>query len=362
MLYVNRGLAGGGFPDLQEGSQQVLHSQIHNGCDGSCRFNVLWRRAWKTLRESRESIEWEIDDEVFDGRLRLNLTRPPTSKHVAVDRRQRFAYLTVTDITETRQEYEAILRDNEAMRAKLRKLGKSSANDDDCCGDDGIAQTSGHIIAAREDERQRIAADLHDGIVQSLGAIKFGIEAQIEVMQRGHPEVDVSALGGFVDQIREAIEDVRDISRDLSPSVLNEFGICVALEWLCTGMGSELPALDVSCNIHVNEASLPGVIKVAIYRVAQEALNNIKRHSGAESIGVILDADEHTLSLTVRDDGRGFDVEAIGQESGPRGLGLGGMRQRVESTGGVLTISSMPGDGSEIRAEWSRSATQSLRD
>lgn len=362
VLHVNRALAGTGFPEFTEETGATFHDLIHPDCDNNCRFNVLLKKAWKTLQAHRESVEWEIRDPVRNGDFRLNLSRPPTSKSVAVDRRRQFALLTVTDITEIRREYESVLSSNKDLQRRIELLESAASNDPERPAPTARNVANDALVAAQERERARIAADLHDGVTQSLGVLKFGIESRIANLQSRHPDVDLSVFEPVVDQVREAIEELRKVSRNLSPAMLSEFGICTAIDMLCNEFGAELPNVEVICAACINEIALPESVKVAIYRVVQEALNNIGKHANPCNIRVALLAEEAGLSLEISDDGAGFDSESVPEPETRRGIGLSSMRERVECTGGSFSLRSGRNQGTTIRATWPESIIRLLRD
>jgi len=363
VLYLNRDLAGTGFANLTDESGAHLHALIHPNCDGSCRFNTLLNKAWKNLSDKRASVEWEIEDPVWDGHLRLNLSQPPTSKNVEVERRRRFALLTVTDITEIRREYEAVLSSNRELQRKVDLLESavqsSATNEDDTVSDRRSLNT--RILAAQERERHRIASDLHDGVAQTMGVVKFSVESRIAELKRRYPDLELSEFDPVVEQIRDAIEDLRKVSRNLSPATLREFGICTAIDMLCNEFGSEIPNVEVLCAACINEIRLPEAIKIAIYRVVQEALNNIGKHAAPQNVRVALTADDERLVLEISDDGKGFDPGQVAATEG-RGLGLASMRERVELTGGEFELLGKPGEGTTVRATWPESTVELLRD
>jgi signal transduction histidine kinase len=362
VLYVNRDLAGTGFDNLKDQPGARLHSLIHPDCDTDCRFNQLLNKAWTSLNTRRESVEWEIDDPVLRRHLRLNLSRPPTPSSVTVERRRRFALLTLTDITEIRREYESVLSSNRELQRKLDQLeGASQPAANDAQQAAQSAPFNARVLAAQERERRRIAVDLHDGVAQTMGVVKYSVESRIADLKRRYPDMELADFELVVDQIREAIEDLRKISRNLSPSMLSEFGICTAIDMLCSEFAAEIPNVEVICAACVNEIRLPEAIKVAIYRVVQEALNNIGKHAGAQSIRVALLAEDSGLSLEINDDGKGFELGAIPKKT-TGGLGLESMRERVELTGGEFDITSAVGKGTTISAAWPEAALDLLRD
>ena len=369
VLFVNRDLAGTGFTRIQEDSRGTLHELLHPGCDGQCRFNSLLKKAWTTLEGERASVEWEIEDPVWQGCLRLNLFRPLTSSEVKVDRRRRFALMTVTDITDIRREFQSVLTSNEALQRKVseleKALGKSgpdAANEP--LVDYGATTTVSigkHIIAAQERERHRIASDLHDGVAQSLGVLKFGLESRLAALEAQNPALDLSDFDPLVEQIRETLGELRKVTKDLSPAVINEFGICTAIDMLCKEFGDQVSEVSVECRTCVQETSLPEIVHVAIYRVVQEALNNIQKHADASRLAVRLASNDGAVTLEIADDGAGFDTSLAGTELGiGKGLGLDSMRERVEVTGGQFELRSQPGEGTTVIASWPESTLKLL--
>jgi signal transduction histidine kinase len=376
VLCVNRDLAGTGFNRLTADASGSLHALIHPDCKGACRFNRLFRKAWASLQQGRGSIEWEIDDAVQEKRLRINLSRPPISTATATERRRWAAWAIMTDITEIRREYESLLAGNKELLRRVDELegvvadhvrNSEAASMPGQAGpgaaDRAVRELSGKILAAQEQERKRIASDLHDGVAQTLGVVKFSVESRIAQLERDYPGLDLKHFEAVVDQIREAVDDVRKISRNLSPAMLDEFGICVAIDMLCKEIESEVPAVHIECRICLDEISLPDIVKVALYRVVQEALNNIQKYASAQRVEVAVTAGDEELSLMVCDDGQGFDVRDAMQRSDARhGMGLASMKERVEATGGAFQLKSAPGEGTVLKATWPKEAFRLLGD
>ena len=373
VLCVNRDLAGAGFKNLTADASGSLHSLIHPDCDSECRFNRLFRKAWASLKQGRGSIEWEIEDTVQDKRLRINLSRPPLTNATALERRRWAAWAIMTDITEIRREYDSLLAGNKELLRRVDELEgvvadhvrRSNAVNIPGQGTSrrALQDISSKILAAQEQERRRIASDLHDGVAQTLGVVKFSVESRIAQLERDYPGLDLRHFEAVVDQIREAVDDVRKISRNLSPSMLDEFGICVAIEMLCKEIGSEVSTVDIECRICLDEISFPDVVKVALYRVVQEALNNIQKHASARRVVVTVAASDQELSLLVIDDGEGFDVrDAMRHSNARRGMGLASMKERVEATGGVFQLTSVAGKGTTLKSTWPREAFNLLSD
>ena len=366
VLSVNRSLAGTSFASIADSSDENLHSQFHPGCDGKCRFSEMWGKAWASLH-SRDSVEWELKDSELDRLFRLNLSKTPEPGQVEDDRRQRNVLLTVTDITKYRREYESLVEQQQALirllMAQRLDAGASREQPFDEDGDTGNRLMAGlmkterslnrQLIQAQEKERKRIASELHDGIAQSIGAVKYRIEGAVASLERRYPDLDLSALDGAVDEIKGLVEEVRRISSNLSPSMLEDFGVHVALEWLCKEFKAQNRGVAIECSVRIDEGDTPELVKVAIYRVAQEALQNIAKHASATQVGATLELVDDSVKLLISDNGVGFDQqEPRTGYDGKSGLGLRSMQERVEATGGQFELKSAPQKGVEVTALW----------
>jgi two-component system, NarL family, sensor histidine kinase UhpB len=193
-------------------------------------------------------------------------------------------------------------------------------------------------LAAQEGERLRVARELHDEIGQTLTAVTI----QAERAADGDPELAPDALRRVADAVRESLDEVRRIARELRPEALDDLGLVNALIALCRRVDGQ-DGLRVSRELEAELPPLAPDVELVVYRIAQEALTNTLRHSGARSASVSLRADTRRLSLSVADDGRGMPADL------PRGTaGIAGMRERALLVGGRLAISSRPGQGTEV--------------
>lgn len=349
VLSVSSGSAGAGFLALIEDHQRELHEQLHPHCDGQCRFNKLWKTAWGNI-SLKELVEWEVDDRLLGKLLRLNLARPPAAKDIDKERRRRYVLLTITDITRHRREYE-LLVDRERELLKLLR----DRNIDDLSIDR-------RALLVQELERKRISAELHDSIAQSAGVIKYQIEANIERLSRADPSLDLKPLQSVVEMARTLVEEIRRISRNLVPTILDDLGLCAAFEELCTEMQSGDCEFRSICRSCVDDEGLPETVKLAAYRIAQEALSNIARHASASLAQLKLSMSDGGLQLEISDDGAGFASDKA-QESarqGRSGHGLRNMRARALATDGNFSIQSEPGAGTTIRVVWSSESLERL--
>jgi two-component system NarL family sensor kinase len=196
------------------------------------------------------------------------------------------------------------------------------------------------VVSSQEEERARVSRELHDHICQLLVSIKYQFE--LVGHRLAHPgDLPVTAIDKEIAALSKAIGEVRRISHDLRPALLDDLGLPAALEHI----GNELAqrsGLAVRVSPHVHEERLPELQAVSLFRVAQEALRNVERHAQAKHIDIRLDDAGDRLELRITDDGIGFDVKNI-EQSRDRGIGLTNMRERVERNGGTFQLISHPG-------------------
>jgi PAS domain S-box-containing protein len=212
---------------------------------------------------------------------------------------------------------------------------------------------SGQLLTAQEQERGRIARELHDGIGQSLSAIKFKIEDALGQMSKEVAESSVNLLNSLIPLIQSTVEEVRRITMDLRPATLDDLGILATIAWFYREFQETYANVRIKKEIGIREADIPESLKTVIYRVLQEALNNVAKHSGADSVTIFLTRRDDTIELTVEDNGRGFDLkEALDIDGSERGFGLGSMKERVELSGGSFSLESVRRQGTTIRASW----------
>ena len=210
------------------------------------------------------------------------------------------------------------------------------------------------VLSAQEKERKRIASELHDGIGQTLSAIKFYVENAIRNLNEQTIENSAQTFGDVIPKLQDAIEEIRRISMDLRPSLLDDIGTLAALAWFCRESQSLYKPLRIELTHDIGESDIPSTLKVAIFRIAQEAVNNCARHGRANCVRISLINSGTQIELAVEDDGRGFDLAETGatNRNPAGGMGLVSMRERAEFSGGTFSIRSEMGRGTCIRAAW----------
>jgi PAS domain S-box-containing protein len=212
---------------------------------------------------------------------------------------------------------------------------------------------SAKLLTVQEKERQRIARELHDGIGQSLTSIKFLVENTLTAVRNRVSKKGLRFLQQAITMVQTTVEEVRSISMDLRPSMLDDLGILPTLSWLCRQFRAAHLGIVVETDIQVAEADIPGALKTSIFRIVQEAMNNVAKHASADRVRISLTRLDGRLELVVEDNGRGFDPEALASEDGARsGFGLASMRERAELSSGTFRIESRRGGGTAAQVAW----------
>ncbi|MGC8495199.1 MAG: sensor histidine kinase, partial [Syntrophobacteraceae bacterium] len=213
---------------------------------------------------------------------------------------------------------------------------------------------------AQEEERKRLASELHDSIGQTLAALKFWVEIILKHKDAGDGIAALNHLEQFVPVLQRSIEETRSIYMGLRPPMLDDVGLLATLEWLRQECMKLYPERHIELEYGIAEEAIPKNLKANIFRITQEALNNIARHSKAEWVDISLTKNGAGIELAVSDDGVGMDMDLIFHIRTARSLGLTGMRERTELTGGSFSIESAPGEGTTIRAHWPIEAEDQL--
>ena len=212
---------------------------------------------------------------------------------------------------------------------------------------------SSQLMSAQENERKRIARELHDSIGQSLGAIKFSLENFLIQMSGDGTRPEAKLLGDVIPLTQKAIEEVRRIVMDLRPSTLDDLGILPTISWFCRRFQTIYSEIKIDSAIEIEERDVPDALKTAVYRVIQEGLNNIAKHSGASLVHLSFKRRDDRMELVIEDNGMGFDFKkAVSGENPERGFGLTSMKERTELSGGNFHMASTKGEGTRIEAAW----------
>lgn len=211
---------------------------------------------------------------------------------------------------------------------------------------------SSRILSAEESERKRIAHEVHDGIGQLLGAIKFRIETILLRMKGETENGSREALQEVVSLIQRTIEEIRRILAALRPSILDDLGILPTINWLCREFQKTYTGVTVEKHITVEERDVPDALKTVVFRVLQESFNNVAKHSRADRVRVSLNSSNGSLRLEIADNGMGFDPDQGLALRDSGGIGLQSIRERTRLSGGSFELRTGLREGTHIRVSW----------
>lgn len=208
---------------------------------------------------------------------------------------------------------------------------------------------SGARVQAQEDERRRIAREIHDGLGQMLTAIKFNLEILEDMITAGKDERErIDDMKNLLDSV---MKEAREISYNLMPSVLEDFGLAPALQLLSEQFANRTN-VKVQFQAHGVNDRFDTNLEIGLYRIAQESLNNISKHAEATEVNLQIIHHSKGIRLVIEDNGKGITTQpSLIRATGKGGMGLPGMRDRASSIGGALTIDSTPNHGTLITVE-----------
>jgi signal transduction histidine kinase len=254
-----------------------------------------------------------------------------------LERTIRYAITQGRTLMALQQEVAERVKANEALTASERQL----------------RLLSGRLMEVQEQERKAVARDLHDGVGSCLSAVKLGLARIHQAIQEKDSSTNEPLLEDLMARVHEAIEETRRIQQNLRPPVLDDLGLLVALRALCRDFKEVHGNVGITPILSIDEDDMPERLKIVLYRICQEALNNIAKHSGADLVRLSVSRQDHLILLNIEDNGRGFDPSQTGKiGNGPGGMGLNSMRERAALSDGSLTLNSSRGRGTTIAASW----------
>ncbi|MCS7061449.1 MAG: histidine kinase [Anaerolineae bacterium] len=329
ILRANRAVERWGYGRVQEVIGRALHELMHPRCnDPDCALNVFWCKAWSAVMAGQPA-EAEIDDVQSNRCLYMQVNPLRHVRQTELNGLNSFAAVIVHDVTERKrveQERERLLVEVRADREQLQALSR-------------------RMLHVQEEERRSIARELHDDIGQDLTAVKINLQTAEPLAQ--------AALAYIEDSIRiveRTLQQIRNLSLELRPSMLDDLGLIPALRWY-TNRAAQRAGLEIEFLNHLGDIRLPPEIETTCFRVVQAALTNTIKHAQAKHVSICLRRNNGEVSLIIRDDGVGFDVNAARQAAlAGASLGILSMEERVSLVGGRINIESTLGHGTEIRA------------
>ncbi|GAC1496561.1 MAG: hypothetical protein NVS1B6_01770 [Steroidobacteraceae bacterium] len=343
------------------------HAVLHPGCvHENCRVADWLQNALRKLHGG-EPQEFEFYSPAGDQTLQFTLRPMFTGDGGTEELRDGRSVLVVTDVSALRRAQTALENVNfnleSRVRMRTRELNESNrvlrkeverreqAELELRASRNNLALLSEQLIQAQEVERRRIALELHDSVGQSLSAIKYTVERAIIMVQRpnlGSPE---SVLSLAVQRIHETVDNIRAISMNLRPQMLDNLGAASATSWFCRNFAEIYSTMTVHAEISAQNDEIPKRISTHLFRCVQELLNNAAKHANAKTVWVALKRDGSQLSLEVRDDGIGI-CEKTESPDRSTGFGIRNLRERAEMTDGQFSLSSLPGAGTSVQIVW----------
>lgn len=222
--------------------------------------------------------------------------------------------------------------------------------------EEALERFAERTVELQESERRRLAGEIHDGISQRIVGLSFHLSAAADAV-RTDPEYTAERITAAQALAAAALDETRLAIAGLRPPVLDDLGLAASLE----SLARSLP--DVTVEMDTHPCDLPGHVETAVYRVAQEALQNVAKHAEASAVTVRLHAHGERAVMEISDDGKGFDPEALTHEGvGPVRYGLAGIQERAELLGADLRVESQPGRGTRLRLSVPRSSAGRVGD
>jgi PAS domain S-box-containing protein len=289
------------------------------------------RRVLETGR--REAVEYDLD---MGGRqLWFAMTISPMLEDSVV--------AVARNITERKRAEEEIRHLNETLeqRVALRttQLAEREAR---------LRTLLGKLVVAQEEERRRVAYEVHDGLAQMI----VGVQQHLQAFARQHPPEDArgrESLAWNLSLIQQTVEEARRVIAGLRPTALDDFGLAVALRLQADTLRSE--GWEIAYNERLGDERLSATLETALYRITQEALTNVRKHADTTHVSLSIGRLGQEVRLRVRDHGRGFGESEMVRAGGPgERVGISGMQERVALLGGTFQVLSRPGSGTLIVA------------
>ncbi len=288
-------------------------------------------KRWRALLEHLERLD---PDELENGFRNLSRFQADLA---AVDERCSDAGARLIDLRSEQEVLRSVYRSLDDLAASRTQPDKT-----------GVRSVSRHVFQIIEEERTRIARDMHDGPAQSMANLVIQAEI-IERLIRRDPQLAVQELADFKEGVSTVLEDSRRLIGDLRPVSLDDLGLVPSLRRFIREFG-ETAGVDAHVRVTGEDIRLPGSLEPIIFWIVQEALDNVRTHARARTVQVLINFEPDGVSLVIRDDGVGMDVAAVQARLDPtKHLGLVAMRHGAQLEKGILEILSEGGRGSEVR-------------
>jgi two-component system sensor histidine kinase DegS len=289
-------------------------------------------RRWKTMLDHLEGVTPDDVDNAFRNLARFRADR------AAVDERFRDVSARLIDLRSEQEVLRSVYRSLDDLAAAVAPHPDTTR----------VRSASRQVFQIIEEERMRIARDMHDGPAQSMANLVLQAEILERLIPRD-PQLVVKELADFKDGVRAVLDDTRRLIFDLRPMTLDDLGLVPTLRKFVREFG-EKAGVNAQLRVMGEEVRLPGSFEPTLFRIIQESLNNARKHAHARSVEVLINFQSDSVVVVVRDDGVGMDLAAVEATlESSRNLGLISMRERAPLEKGTLEIRSEAGKGTEVR-------------
>ncbi len=345
VIRVNKTIELWGWADVKKVAGMHILNLIQPALEHDSVNN--WINEWCQL-DTQANAEW-VSNNFKSGKTFLFSYYPNKDIDSTHHNGNYYAVMLVTDIS------------NQKVLSSQKNKSASNLNSLSAESDDNdyirlsayrLHQLSSRLIQSQEDERKRISSELHDGLGQTLSALKYQVEAAvIGAKENFDAGKNVIALNNVLKSATAALAELRRISVELRPSILEDLGILMTLKWFTNEYNKVYADLNIDLQFNIVESDIPDENKSIIYRIVQESMNNIAKHSDAKNIFIHLTKSESGVLLRITDDGCGFDLKKVlGNKKS--GLGLKTMEERAVNSGAKFTMNSSVSSGTVVQVFW----------
>jgi signal transduction histidine kinase len=339
-----------------------IHEVLHPGCaDQECEFLARWRQA-RSAHNAGLPIEWLFAAHGTETVLKFRLQNVSYACGVLFGQSvEAFGDCSVLFVQDTSEPLSRSRAANESKKklATVYQLRRSTDPHPNLFAslDERLHSITSRLLLSQEAERKRIAAELHDGLGQTLSVLRYELENRVAAERQEGNDASKQALERACELSIHALRELREITANLRPAIISDLGLLGAIEVLCADLRAIGTEVELNLDVSDVDHSVPDELSVTVYRIAQEALNNIARHSDASLVSVTFRSNFDGVQLVIRDNGKGLPSD----DALRRGLGMVTMRERTVVLGGNFSLESQPGLGCTVMASWSAKVIESLR-
>ena len=365
---INRTIERWGLGNVRDSVGVELHALMHPNCGGhDCALHDALRDGWIQAAGTGCTSEVQFHDRTLNRTLNLSLRHLAHRPGFAGPDAAVQAVCLVADVTalcaaqeqlqtlngqleaRVQSRTEELTRANTELRDQILRCEVAESHLRESRNE--LSTLTVQLMHAQESERKNISRELHDAVGQSLSAIKYTLERSLHLLD--HPDCGnlADALELAVSHVHRTINDVRAISSSLRPRLLDDLGPVSAVRAFCREWSGVYPDVELVVDMPLRDADIPRALGVSVFRIVQEALNNVAKHAAAKSVKVAVGIHQGKLTVMVADDGVGFSPKAKSRLRN-RGSGWRGMRERAEHDGGKLIIDSAPERGTTLSVCW----------